>query len=478
YLEKIRRLSPLKALQLSARGGTDKEFKALGTAAANPAIPPQARAALGLALASALQKKGDHGPAMDHALRANALFRTFIPHDARARAAHNDEIMALMSDRFFSRCRGFGISGGLPLFILGMPRSGTTLVEQILGGHSRVFAGGELDPIPRMWRRLAAWENRLGSAFRGIPRAVLELTRDQSRQFARKVDQEYRDLIPKDTGADMITDKLPHNFQNIGLIKLLYPRARIIYCRRHPGGIALSNFFTDYKARHGGMGFAYDLEGIRWEIAGCRRLMAHWDRLFPGQIQVVDYETLVKDPQATVRTLLGALGLDWEPGVMDFTRLERPVKTASLKQVRRPLYTGAATRWQHYRQGLAPMFRALEEGLSAGNPDLAPLPDHPPGMFLRAMGRLEAGDLQAAETLFKEILDRYPRHAAAIHMLGAGFARQGKLDLACRNMKRSIELHPGNPTWYDNLANVLEGMGKTEEARAMRETLPRHLADD
>lgn len=350
-----------------------------------------------------------------------------------------------------------------------MPRSGTTLVEQILGSHGRVFAGGELGHIPRMWGRLTAWEHRLGSGFQKIPDCALELTREQSIAFARIVEEEYRDLIPSGNWALHITDKLPHNFKNIGMIKLLFPRAKIIYCRRESGAIALSNFFTDYVARHGGMGFAYDLAGIGHEIANCRRLMAHWISLFTDAVHVVDYETLVDQPESTVKAMLDYLGLSWDPGVMRFHDLKRPVKTASVHQVRQPLYKGAKERWRHYEKGLSPMFEALAHREAEGMPESVPLPDHEPSLFLKGMERLKANQHSEAEYIFKDLLEIYPRHAAAMHMLGAVYSGQGKVRAARHCMERSIRLHPGNPTWYSNLAIIMEQMREPENAQNMRE---------
>ena len=309
----------------------------------------------------------------------------------------------------------------------------------------------------------------MGSIYRRMPDCVMELTREHSRKFSHRVEAEYRELMPKDTRATHITDKMPHNFKNIGLIKLLFPMAKIIYCRRSPGGIALSNYFTDYKARYGGMGFAYHKEWIGREIANCHRLMAHWLRLFGNEIHIVDYDELVENPENVVREMFRYLELEWEERVMAFSTLQRPVKTASVTQVRKPMYKNSRDRWQHYKAALQPVFRAFNTRKAEPAPTPLDLPAHEPGLFFKGMDLLQAGKNAEAESIFKEILEFYPRHAAAMHMLGAAYSNQGKVLPAYKCMKRSISLHQGHPTWYGNLAIILEQMRRPEEAVEMRE---------
>jgi len=319
-----------------------------------------------------------------------------------------------------------------------------------------------------MWGRLIAWEHRLGSGLGRIPHSALELTRSQSIAFAAKVEKEYRDLMPEGSLEKHITDKLPQNFKNIGLIKLLYPKAKIIYCRRNAGGIALSNYFTNYKALHGSMGYAYDMEWIGWEIASCQRLMSHWINIFGKDIHVVDYETLVESPVPVVKKMFDYLELSWEEQVLEFHTLDRPVKTASVTQVRKPLYTGSKDRWRCYQKQLKPMFDALAVRKAENMPGPMALPDHDPGLFLEGMDLLNAGKNTRAESLFRQILNNIPDHAAAMHMLGAAYFHQGLISPAQKCMERSIHLHPGNSTWYDNLAVLLDHAGQSKAAKKYR----------
>ncbi|WP_428161187.1 sulfotransferase, partial [Desulfobacter sp.] len=462
------KLTPVRAMQAMINNermpGDDRNIQRMAAMAKKPGTPLQMRASLNLSLARIYQKQEHVDLSMDYADKANALFRKCLSFDPEKGARQADRIISRMTREFFDSRQGFGTASSLPLFILGMPRSGTTLVEQILGSHSAVFPGGELGQMPRMWRRLQVWEQRMGSDFQKIPDCILELNQSQSVAFARKVEEEYREFMPQDPGKIHITDKLPHNFTNIGLIKLLFPKAKIIYCRRHAGAIAISNYFVSYKAMHGGMGFASDLAWIGTEIGNCRRLMAHWKAIFGDSIHVVDYEQLVAEPESVIKSMLDYLGLQWEEGVLAFDRLERPVKTASLAQVRKPLYKGSRDRWRRYEHRLRPMFEALDRRLADPVPAPVPLPPHEPSLFLRGMDLLKAGQNPEAEALFREILDIYPRHAAAMHMLGAAYSNQGKILPAHQCMKRSIQLHPGNHTWYGNLAIILDHMRRPEEA--------------
>ncbi len=471
--DKIYTMAPVRAMQMMINADRipkgDEEINRMEEMSVSTGTPLPMRASLNLSLANVYQKRNEHTKAMDFADKANEITRKFISFDPEREAKHVDRIIARMSKEFFETRKEYGSDSNLPIFILGMPRSGTTLVEQIVGGHSTVFPGGELGLMPTMWRRLVAWEHRLGSAFRHIPDCVVELTQEQSVKFADRVEGEYRELMPDGSSGQYITDKLPHNFKNIGLIKLLYPKAKIIYCRRSAGGIALSNYFTDYKARHGGMGFAYHKEWIGSEIANCQRIMDHWIDLFKDDIHVVDYEALVENSESIVKDMFQYIGLSWEEQVMDFSNLKRAVKTASVIQVRKPMYTSSKEKWRHYEEQLKPVFLSLASRKEKEAPEPLALPPHQPGLFFDGMELLEKGQNVEAENIFQTILDEYPRHAAAMHMLGAAYSNQGKIQAAHKCMKRSIQLNSGNHTWYGNFAAILDHMRQPEEAKNIRE---------
>ena len=203
------------------------------------------------------------------------------------------------------------------IFVLGMPRSGTTLVEQIIAGHSLIFGAGELGVVPSRIQGLNRWERHVGSG-RSYPDCVDDLGAQVTHGIAAGMLKELKELAAESKPqARFIVDKLPHNFENVGLIKFLFPKAKIISVRRDPRDIALSNYFTDYAAKHGGMGFAYDLTWIGEQLADHNLLMHHWQQTFPGEILEVQYEDVVEDTEGMARKMLDYIGVAWEPQVLN-----------------------------------------------------------------------------------------------------------------------------------------------------------------
>lgn len=421
------------------------------------------RSGLLFTLAAAWDRKKDHGRAFALAREANEASKLLLPYDPAEHRNGVDQEMAFLSAAFMASRTGWGHPSRRPVFVLGMPRSGTTLVEQILGSHSQVHGAGELGQVGELIQRLLAWQIHLGSGV-GYPHCVAELTaKDLQRHGAHMLDG-LATLAPA-TAAHVI-DKLPHNFERIGLIKLVFPNATIFHVRRDPRDIAVSNYITDYAAKFGGMGFAYDLGWIGEQLVDQDRLMAHWHRVFPGQILEVPYEDLVEDTEGWARRMLNHLGVAWEPQVLEFQDLDRPVKTASVWQVRQPVYKTSKERWRRYAGHLA----LLDATLSQTPPDPAPLPlpQHEPGMFDAGMAALKGRRPAEAAAAFARLVARNPRHASAHHFLGAALAQQGRLEDARAAMRRSIELHPRHASWYDNLAAIEEAAGGAAAARILR----------
>jgi tetratricopeptide (TPR) repeat protein len=431
-------------------------------AAHQPSLEGPVRTGLLFTVAAAWERKGDHERAFTLAVQANEASKPLLPYDPAAHRARVEREMAFFSAGFMASRGGWGHPSRLPVFVLGMPRSGTTLTEQILGSHSQVHGAGELGQVGELIARLEAWEAKLGTGLR-YPDCVADMTAAESRRLAGRM---LEDLRSHDPQALRIVDKLPHNFEHVGLIRLLFPNAAIIHCRREPRDIALSNYFTDYGAKFGGMGFAYDLGWIGEQLVDHDRLLAHWHAVFPGQILEVPYEDLVEDTEGWARRLIAHLGLAWEPGVLEFQDLERPVKTASVWQVRQPVYKTSKARWRRHEASLGKLEAALGEVPPAPAP--LPVPHHRPGLFLAGMDALKAGDARVAETRFRALLENYPRHAAACHFLGAALAHQGRIEEARGEMRRSLRLLPRHASWMENLAVLEERNGSTEVAKALR----------
>ena len=414
-----------------------------------------------LQLAAAWEQHEDYDHAFALANEANAASRRLLRYDKQAHRQRCARIRHAFPKALYEHRRNMGHDSTIPVFVVGMPRSGTTLVEQIIAGHSRIHGAGELGSIPRVIAGLERWERHTGSG-RRYPDCVDDLNPKVSRGIAENVLQELREYAPE---ADHVVDKLPHNFENIGLIRLLFPRAKIISVRRDPRDIAVSNYFTDFAAKHGGMGFAYDLDWIGEQLADHNLLMHHWQQVFGEDIFEIQYEAVVDDPATSAARLLDYIGVDWEPQVLDFDALQRPVKTASLWQVRQPLYGSSKGRWQRYAQNLQPLITATNRKISWEPIEMVTLPK--PGWLNAGVDDFRDGDLDAAEYRFKQLLQHLPEHAAARFMLGLTYLRKGHQDDAIPLMAQALERCPWNSHWRSDLARAYRLAGRDREAAAI-----------
>ncbi|MFM7087766.1 MAG: sulfotransferase [Cyanobium sp.] len=437
-------------------------------AARRPSLEGPLRSGLLFTLAAAHDRLGDHGRAIALAAEANAASKARLPYRPEVHRARVEREMAFFTPSFLAARCDWGDPSELPVFVLGMPRSGTTLTEQILASHSQVHGAGELGQIGEQIARMEAWELKLGSGL-GYPACLQDLTAAECRRYAAAMLERLQAHAP---GAQRIIDKLPHNFEHIGLIRLLFPRARLIHVRREPRDVASSNFFTDYGAKYGGMGFAYDWQWIGEQLVDHDRLMAHWHALLPGQILEVPYEALVEDTETWARRMLEHLGLAWEPGVLEFQDLDRSVKTASVWQVRQPVYTSSMQRWRRYGEALVPLEAVLAEP-PPRPPKPWPAAPLPPGLFVEAMALLRQGRLLESEQRFRRLLAARPHHAAAHQFLGGVLLQSGRIPEALEAMRHSIALLPIHPSWWQNLAAAEERAGHVEAAAVARSNAER-----
>lgn len=464
--ERVKTLAPMQGWShlIHAREVPEDEsvLHAMEQAAHRPSMEGPVQSHMLFTLAAAWEKKKDHERAWAFAVKGNEAAKARLPYRPEMHRIKVERIMARFSPEFVRSRHDFGLSSPMPTFVLGMPRSGTTLVEQILGSHSKVFGAGELSLVPDLIHKLGIWEAKLGS-FREYPECLDDMTLEESVKFAQKHLENLQAYAPD---ALRIVDKLPHNFENIGLIKLIFPQAKILHLRREPRDVAISNYFTDYAAKFGGMGFAYDLSWIGEQLVDHQRLMDHWHRVFPGQILEVDYDSLVEDVSGWAHRIIDYLELPWEDGVLDFQELDRAVKTASVWQVRQPVYTSSKEKWKRYQSHLGPLEAALAE--SVPPPAAMPLPRLEPGLFLKGMAALQAGEPGQAEQHFRQLLQARPAHAAAHHFLGAALYQQGRKPEARQEMKRSLEIMPRQPQWLENAANVEASLGHADVAQQLR----------
>ncbi len=448
----------------------ENALQRMESAARRPNLEGAVQSNLLFTLASAWEKKGDFEKAWALATEANAATRSHLNYRPEVHRSRVEREMARFSRPFMDSRKGWGIDSEVPVFVLGMPRSGTTLVEQILGSHSQVFGAGELSLVPELIQKLNAWEAKVGSR-REYPDCVDEMTQEESKKFAHKHLQELQAYAPH---AQRIVDKLPHNFEHIGLIKLIFPNAKILHLKREPRDVAMSNYFVDYGAKFGGMGFAYDLSWIGEQLVDHQRLMQHWHQVFPGQILEVDYDALVEDVQGWAQRIISHLGLPWEDGVLSFQELDRAVKTASVWQVRQPVYKTSKAKWKRYESHLQPLELAMSEVPPMPTP--LPLPQLEPGLFLQGMDHLKGKRLTEAESCFRKLLSARPAHAAAHHFLGATLVQLGQAQAGCKAMRRALELQPGQRQWLENLIRVEEHLGHSSEAKVLREKLARQTS--
>lgn len=464
--ERVRQIDPVKGYSslINARRFPDdlETLDKLEKAARQPSLEGSVRAGILFQLAAAWEKRGEYDRAFAFAGQANEASRKFLPYDGKAHRNQCARIRARFSRSLYEHRPDCGVESTLPVYVLGMPRSGTTLVEQILSGHSEIFGAGELGVIPQVAQGLNRWERHVGSG-RRYPDCVDDLIPYVSAGIANNVLEELQDYAPE---AKHIVDKLPHNFENIGLIKFLFPLAKIISVRRDPRDIAISNYFTDYQAKHGGMGFAYDLADIGEQLADHNLLMHHWHQVFPGEILELNYEDVVDDLEGSARRMLDYIGVEWESQVLKFNELDRPVNTASVWQVRQPIYKTSKEKWKRYEKYLHPLIKGTNALIRPDPVEMLSLPV--PGFLTDGVDLYRKGDLDGAELSFKKMLHHNPEHAACTYMVGLIYFHKGHLTEGIELVKKALDKAPWHREWRDNLAKAYGQTGEHEKAAELK----------
>ncbi|MDE1923605.1 MAG: sulfotransferase, partial [Gammaproteobacteria bacterium] len=330
---------------------SDEEIEAMRSHEAGPDTAREDRYHLSFALGKALEDRGDYEQSFRCYERGNALRREESQYDP-AFVERNTEIQKrVCTKEFFESRRGAGCPSADPIFIVGLPRSGSTLIEQILASHSGVEGTMELSEIATYTVDLEG-QNR-DATNRRYPRVLGELPLDE---FARLGERYIADTRVYRTDKPFFIDKMPNNFRHIGLIHLMLPNARIIDARRDPMACCFSNFKQLFAS---GQEFTYSLDDIARYYRTYVELMAHWDAALPGRILRVRHEELVEDLEGNVRRILDYCGLAFEPACLEFHRTERHVRTASSEQVRRPINRDGIDQWRHYEPWLGPLRNAL-----------------------------------------------------------------------------------------------------------------------
>jgi tetratricopeptide (TPR) repeat protein len=326
----------------------DADIAAMEKALRSPDLTDEDRFHLDFALGKAMHDAGRHEEAFAHYSAGNSLRLKKQPYESSRVTKTVDRCIALFTAKAFADRPG-GCEAPDPIFVLGMPRAGSTLVEQILASHSLVEGTSELPDIPSIAQRVG-----------GYPKKMLNLSADERSELGA----EYlkRAGVHRRTDRPFFIDKLPNNWVFVPFIQLILPNAKIVDARRHPLGCCFSNFRQHYAH---GQAFTYDLGDMGHYYSDYVRLMAHIDSVLPGRVHRVIYERMVDDTEAEVRALLDYCRLDFEPQVLEFYKTERAVRTASSEQVRRPIYREATEEWRPYEPYLQPLKDALGDVIEA-----------------------------------------------------------------------------------------------------------------
>jgi tetratricopeptide (TPR) repeat protein len=311
------------------------------------------QAHLHFALGRAFEQRERYPAAFEHYADGNRRRRKTVAFDIRVFENKTRRVRERFDAAYFARRAGAGFGDSAPIFVVGLPRSGSTLVEQILASHSRIEGTFELPnvlTIVREFDHANAEHDAYPESVAGVPFA----------QFAQLGRRYIEETAPLRSGRPHFIDKMPNNFSHVGLIHSMLPNAHIIDVRRHP----MDSCFSTYKQHFAeGQSFSYDLDDLGRYYRCYLSLMDHWDTVLPGKVLHLQYEHLVRDPETHIRRLLTHCGLDFESACLSFHETKRPVRTASAEQVRQPLYASGVGYWKHFETQLEPLRRALGDSM-------------------------------------------------------------------------------------------------------------------
>jgi tetratricopeptide (TPR) repeat protein len=465
----------------------DPRLSRLQTAAANEEkLPENQRIALHFALGKAYADIRDGERSFQHLQTANRLERRRMPYDEHQTLQHMERIRSVFTSDLFAARANAGDRSNAPVFVVGMPRSGTSLVEQILASHPRVYGAGEVNYLSNTIAQSA------GRAQSEYPEALAKMSAEELRELGTAY---LASFTGQAAAADRIVDKMPSNFLFVGLIRLALPNAKIIHVKRNPIDTCLSCYSLWFAEAQP---FAYDLGELGRYYKAYDALMDHWRSVLPeGTMLEVQYEDVVHDLERHARTIVAHCGLEWDRRCLAFHETKRPVDTASVVQVRQPLFRNSIGRWRLYGAQLNPLFDALgtDAVRSAVAAVIAPVhPGSEPAHAATAavaidrstpldaateqsttnaqIGRAFAvakklqtrGDHDDAASLFDLILVSAPEHFGALIGLGVIATHAGRFDEAKRHFRRAIAIVPNSPEAHGSLGAVHASVGELDAA--------------
>ncbi|TIV52470.1 MAG: sulfotransferase, partial [Mesorhizobium sp.] len=338
--------------QVKRQTERDKELAGMEAEHAKAPQGSLARMQLSFGLGKVNDDLKDYGRAFDYFAEGNAIRRQGIDYDPVRTRGEFEAMKAAFDKTFFEKHRTSDISDDTPIFVVGMPRSGTTLVEQIIASHPQVYGAGELNIL-----KTAVGKQFPMSMPGGFPGGIADMP---DKAFA-EAGQAYLDMLhSRYPGYRHVTDKMPGNFMLVGFLHMMLPKAKIVHCARDAAATCLSIFKVHFRGdshRYGyDLGELADFHNLYTDI------MAHWHKVLPGVVHDVRYEDFVADQEGQTRALTAYLGLPWDDKVLSFHETDRPVRTASAAQVRQPMYQGSVDLWKRYGDRLKPLLDKLQNG--------------------------------------------------------------------------------------------------------------------
>ncbi len=329
----------------------DAALEKMKIIADNPLMAKESRETMSFALAEVYDKKQKYDEAFHYLEQANRLVDKSVKYNPETFTKAIDDIIEVFNKEYFDNLPPIRKTDRIPIFVVGMPRSGTTLTEQILCSHDDIFGAGELPLIAK----LSGLIQKVTKSKNRYPFCMDMMTPHLREEAARFY---LNGLKFYDEDHTYVVDKMPHNFQHLGLIHSILPKAKIIHIQRDPRDIAVSCFQQNFKMKYGGMGFSFDLVKIARQINDYHRIMQHWREIGIPMFEIT-YEELVTNQETLSREMLEYVGVGWDEKVKDFYKTERAVRTASVSQVRQPIYQTSKEKWRRYEKYLQPLFDNL-----------------------------------------------------------------------------------------------------------------------